>query len=81
MNFTIPPELMALQEQTPCSCMTEPHPGANPDPSMLTTTATPDGDDFLINARKWVITGPMARPSPLSKQKCGAGVRRCSRQT
>ncbi len=40
-----------------CFCMTEPHPGAGSDPSMLTTTATPDGNDFLISGRKWFITG------------------------
>ena len=37
--------------------MTEPDGGAGSDPSMLTTTATPDGDDWLISGRKWLITG------------------------
>jgi len=37
--------------------MTEPDGGAGSDPSMLTTTATPDGDDWLISGRKWFITG------------------------
>lgn len=40
-----------------CFAMTEPPPGAGADPSMLATTATRDGDDFLINGRKWFITG------------------------
>jgi acyl-CoA dehydrogenase len=40
-----------------CFAMTEPAPGAGADPSMLMTTATPDGDDYLINGRKWFITG------------------------
>jgi acyl-CoA dehydrogenase len=40
-----------------CFCMTEPHPGAGSDPSLLATTADPDGDDYLINGRKWLITG------------------------
>lgn len=39
-----------------CFAMTEPE-GAGSDPSMLKTTATRDGDDFLINGIKWLITG------------------------
>jgi acyl-CoA dehydrogenase len=37
--------------------MTEPEGGAGSDPSMLKTTARRDGDDFVINGRKWLITG------------------------
>ncbi|MCC4114878.1 acyl-CoA dehydrogenase family protein [Aromatoleum toluclasticum] len=40
-----------------CFCMTEPTPGAGSDPSMLQTTAERDGDDYLINGRKWFTTG------------------------
>ena len=40
-----------------CFCMTEPAPGSGSDPSMLATTATRDGDHFLINGGKWFITG------------------------
>jgi acyl-CoA dehydrogenase len=40
-----------------CFAMTEPAPGAGADPSMMTTTAVRDGDDFLINGTKWFITG------------------------
>ncbi|VVO77507.1 (R)-benzylsuccinyl-CoA dehydrogenase [Pseudomonas fluorescens] len=40
-----------------CFCMTEPDPGAGSDPSMLQTLAVRDGDDFVINGRKWFITG------------------------
>ncbi len=40
-----------------CFAMTEPPPGAGADPSMLMTTATRDGDDYIINGRKWFITG------------------------
>ena len=40
-----------------CFCMTEPAPGAGSDPAMLNTTATRDGDDYVINGGKWFITG------------------------
>lgn len=40
-----------------CFAMTEPVPGAGSDPSMLQTTAIEDGDDYIINGRKWLITG------------------------
>lgn len=40
-----------------CFAMTEPAPGAGSDPSMLMTTAVRDGDDYLINGHKWLITG------------------------
>jgi acyl-CoA dehydrogenase len=40
-----------------CFAMTEPAPGAGSDPSMLMTTATKDGEDYLINGSKWFITG------------------------
>ena len=40
-----------------CFCMTEPAPGAGSDPSMLATTATRDGEDFVIDGSKWFITG------------------------
>ncbi|HJU22859.1 MAG TPA: acyl-CoA dehydrogenase family protein [Casimicrobiaceae bacterium] len=40
-----------------CFCMTEPPPGAGSDPSMLTTLATRDDDDYVIDGGKWFITG------------------------
>ncbi len=40
-----------------CFCMTEPAPGAGSDPSMLASTAEPDGEHFVIRGRKWFITG------------------------
>lgn len=40
-----------------CFAMTEPDDGAGSDPSMLVTTAMPDGDGYRINGRKWFITG------------------------
>lgn len=33
--------------------MTEPPPGAGSDPTMLQTTAARDGDEWVINGRKW----------------------------
>ncbi|HKY46203.1 MAG TPA: acyl-CoA dehydrogenase family protein [Pyrinomonadaceae bacterium] len=40
-----------------CFAMTEPSPGAGADPSMLQTSAVRDGDTFIINGLKWLITG------------------------
>ncbi len=37
--------------------MTEPDGGAGSDPSLMRTAAHPDGDDYIINGRKWLITG------------------------
>ncbi|MEC8024403.1 MAG: acyl-CoA dehydrogenase family protein [Myxococcota bacterium] len=38
-------------------CMTEPAPGAGADPSNLSTTATRDGDGWVLNGHKWYTTG------------------------
>jgi len=40
-----------------CFAMTEPAPGAGADPAMMTTTAVRDGNSYLVNGRKWFITG------------------------
>jgi acyl-CoA dehydrogenase len=37
--------------------MTEPAPGAGSDPTMMLTTATKKGDNWVIHGRKWFITG------------------------
>ncbi len=37
--------------------MTEPSPGSGSDPSMMRTTATRQGDKWIVNGRKWFITG------------------------
>ncbi|APH70663.1 acyl-CoA dehydrogenase family protein [Aquibium oceanicum] len=37
--------------------MTEPHPGGGSDPSMIQTTATREGDRYVVRGRKWFITG------------------------
>ncbi len=50
---------LARGETRSCFAMTEPAPGAGSDPSMLQTTATRAGDDYIINGTKWFITGAM----------------------
>ncbi len=48
---------LAAGEIRSCFCMTEPTPGAGADPGSLQTTAVLEGDEFVINGRKWLITG------------------------
>ncbi|HRG99035.1 MAG TPA: acyl-CoA dehydrogenase family protein [Polyangiaceae bacterium] len=48
---------LARGESTSAFCMTEPAPGAGADPSNLRTTATLDGDSFVIEGHKWYSTG------------------------
>ena len=48
---------LATARARSCFAMTEPHPGAGSDPSMLATRAERDGDGYVINGRKWLITG------------------------
>ncbi|MBE0593761.1 MAG: acyl-CoA dehydrogenase [Gemmatimonadales bacterium] len=48
---------LATAEGRSCFCMTEPAPGAGADPGALQTTAVAEGDEFVINGRKWLITG------------------------
>lgn len=47
---------LASGEVRSCFCMTEPD-GAGSDPGLLQTTAHRDGNDYVINGRKWLITG------------------------
>ena len=37
--------------------MTEPHPGGGSDPGMIRTTAKKHGDTYVVQGRKWFITG------------------------
>ncbi|MPZ45952.1 MAG: acyl-CoA dehydrogenase [Betaproteobacteria bacterium] len=48
---------LAAGETRSCFAMTEPAPGAGADPSLLLTEARRDGDHYLVNGRKWLITG------------------------
>jgi acyl-CoA dehydrogenase len=43
--------------QRSCFAMTEPAPGAGSDPSLLLTSAERHGDRWVINGRKWFISG------------------------
>lgn len=47
---------LAEGEIRSCFCMTEPG-GAGSDPSLLMATARQDGNEWVINGRKWLITG------------------------
>jgi acyl-CoA dehydrogenase len=48
---------LAAGEYRSIFSMTEPDGGAGSDPSMLKTEARQVGDDFVINGRKWLVTG------------------------
>jgi acyl-CoA dehydrogenase len=48
---------LAAGECRSCFAMTEPHPGAGSDPAQLTTTARRIGDRYVVQGRKWLITG------------------------
>ena len=52
--------------------MTEPDGGAGSDPAMLTTTARQDGNDWVINGRKWLITGARRRAASASSWRAPA---------
>jgi acyl-CoA dehydrogenase len=39
------------------SCFSMTEPGAGADPTLLSTTATRDGDEWVINGHKWFISG------------------------
>jgi acyl-CoA dehydrogenase len=71
---------LAAGEIRSCFAMTEPAPGAGSDPAMLATTATPAGDAWRIDGRKWFISGAhgagfaicMARTSGSAGDRGGA---------
>ena len=48
---------LAAAEVRSVFSMTEPEGGGGSDPGMLKTEARPDGNDFVINGRKWLISG------------------------
>ncbi len=54
-----------------CFLMTEPG-GAGADPAMLKTVALRDGDDYVINGRKWFITGAIGAQFAIIMARDGA---------
>lgn len=50
-------EPLARGDVRSCFAMTEPPPGAGSDPSALRTQARPDGNEWVLNGEKWLITG------------------------
>jgi acyl-CoA dehydrogenase len=68
--------------------MTEPD-GAGSDPNQLTTEAVFDGGGYVVNGRKWLITGAngartwiiMARVAPNAHGPCGPTLFLCDGQT
>lgn len=48
---------LATGKTRSCFCMTEPSPGAGSDPGMLQTKARRDGNSWVIDGLKWMITG------------------------
>ena len=48
---------LATGEIRSCFSMTEPSPGAGSDPRSMQTTVEQDGDEFVVNGTKWLITG------------------------
>ena len=64
---------LASAEVRSCFAMTEPHPGAGSDPSMLATLATRDGDGFVITGRKWLTTGADGAAFAIIMARTGPG--------
>ncbi|HEY7315169.1 MAG TPA: acyl-CoA dehydrogenase family protein [Gemmataceae bacterium] len=50
-------EPLARGEVRSCFAMTEPAPGAGSDPTMLRTRAERRGEQWVLNGRKWFISG------------------------
>lgn len=48
---------LATGECRSCFCATEPAPGAGSDPTQLKTTARLEGNEWVIDGEKWLITG------------------------
>ncbi len=62
---------LAVGDIRSCFMMTEPAPGAGSDPSMLQTTARRDGSEFVIDGRKWLITGAVGAEFAIIMAKTG----------
>ncbi|HRK19438.1 MAG TPA: acyl-CoA dehydrogenase family protein [Hyphomicrobiaceae bacterium] len=64
---------LATGETRSCFAMTEPSPGAGSDPGLLTTRATPKGNGWVINGRKWLITGAEGASVAIIMARTGDG--------
>ena len=66
------------------SCFSMTEPGAGADPTLLTTTAVRDGDEWVINGHKWfssnasvsdfllVMSAPATDDPPTSRSRCSS---------
>ncbi len=64
---------LATGHDRSCFAMTEPDGGAGSDPGLLKTRATPDGNGWLINGRKWLITGAEGAAFAIIMARTGDG--------
>jgi alkylation response protein AidB-like acyl-CoA dehydrogenase len=64
---------LATGEHRSCFAMTEPDGGAGADPGLLKTRATPDGNGWVINGRKWLITGAQGATFAIIMARTGDG--------
>ncbi|HZZ13176.1 MAG TPA: acyl-CoA dehydrogenase family protein [Paraburkholderia sp.] len=66
-------EPLAAGTARSCFAMTEPPPGAGSDPSMLQTTATRRDGKWVIDGRKWFISGALGADFAIVMAKTDAG--------
>lgn len=68
---------LARAKTRSCFAMTEPAGadgmGSGADPAMLATRATPKGNGFVINGRKWLITGAEGAACAIIMARTGEG--------
>ena len=64
---------LATGKDRSCFAMTEPDGGAGSDPGLLKTRATPDGNGWVINGRKWLITGAEGAAFAIIMARTGDG--------
>jgi acyl-CoA dehydrogenase len=64
---------VARGEIRSCFAMTEPEPGAGSDPGMLRTTAERRGNRWVINGRKWFISGAVGAAFAIVLARTGDG--------
>ena len=69
---------LATGEVRSCFAMTEPDGGAGADPLLLKTRATPDGNGFVINGRKTLITGAEGAAFAIIMARTGDGPGDCT---